>query len=50
MHRLENAMKNEVTAEILRESLTFEDGGIYFDDFLGDGDKNTKGESIVICM
>ncbi|XP_056009865.1 uncharacterized protein LOC125650247 isoform X2 [Ostrea edulis] len=46
MHRLENAMKNEVTAEILRESLTFEDGGIYFDDFLGDGDKNTKGESI----
>jgi hypothetical protein len=43
-------MKNQVTADILRESLASENGGIYFDDFLGDGDKNKQGETIVICF
>ncbi|XP_061197307.1 uncharacterized protein LOC133205493 [Saccostrea echinata] len=46
MQRLEIAMKNEVTDDILDEASKSEDGGIFFDDFLGDGDINSKGQMI----
>lgn len=47
LQKLEGAMRNKVTADILQEAVKSADGGIYFDDFLGDGDFDTKGNSIV---
>lgn len=47
LQKLEGAMRNKVTAGILQEAIKSADGGIYFDDFLGDGDFDTKGNAIV---
>lgn len=47
LQKLEGAMRNKVTADILQEAIKSADGGIYFDDFLGDGDFDIKGNAIV---
>lgn len=47
LQKLEGAMRNKVTADILQEASKSADGGIYFDDFLGDGDFDIKGNPIV---
>lgn len=47
LQKLEGAMRNKVTADILQEAIKSADGGIYFDDFLGDGDFDIKGNPIV---
>lgn len=47
LQKLEGAMRNKVTADILQEAVKSADGGIYFDDFLGDGDFDIKGNPIV---
>lgn len=47
LQKLEGAMRNKVTADILQEAIKSADGGVYFDDFLGDGDFDTKGNDIV---
>lgn len=46
LQKLEGAMRNKVTADILQEAIKSADGGIYFDDFLGDGDFDIKGNAI----
>lgn len=47
LQKLEGAMRNKVTADILQEAIKSADGGVYFDDFLGDGDFDIKGNPIV---
>lgn len=47
LQKLEGAMRNKVTADILQEAIKSPDGGVYFDDFLGDGDLDIKGNPIV---
>lgn len=47
LQKLEGAMRNKVTADILQEAIKSADGGVYFDDFLGDGDFDMKGNPIV---
>lgn len=47
LQKLEGAMGNKVTADILQEAIKSPDGGVYFDDFLGDGDFDIKGNAIV---
>lgn len=47
LQKLEGAMRNKVTADILQEAIKSADGGVYFDDFLGDGDLDIKGNPIV---
>lgn len=47
LQKLEGAMRNKVTADILQEAIKSPEGGVYFDDFLGDGDFDTKGNAIV---
>lgn len=47
LQKLEGAMRNKVTADILQEAIKSADGGVYFDDFLGDSDFDTKGNAIV---
>lgn len=50
LQKLEGAMKNKVTIDILQEAIKSADGGIYFDDFLGDGDIDIKGNTIVMSI
>lgn len=50
LQKLEGAMKNKVTTDILQEAIKSADGGIYFDDFLGDGDIDIKGNTIVMSI
>lgn len=47
LQKLDGAMRNKVTADILQEAIKSADGGVYFDDFLGDGDFDIKGNPIV---
>lgn len=50
LQKLEGAMKNKVTTDILQEAIKSADGGVYFDDFLGDGDIDIKGNTIVMSI
>lgn len=50
LQKLEGAMRSKVTAEILQEAIKSADGGVYFDDFLGDGDIDIKGNAIVMSI
>lgn len=50
LQKLEGAMKNKVTTDILQEAIKSADGGVYFDDFLGDGDIDIKGNAIVMSI
>lgn len=50
LQKLEGAMKNKVTTDIVQEAIKSADGGVYFDDFLGDGDIDIKGNAIVMSI
>ncbi len=44
MDTLTVAMRGAATTDILKKAVTDKDGLMYFDDFLGDNDKNMQGE------
>ena len=48
LDRLSLTLRENVTADLLKRATTDKDGLVYFEDFLGNGDKNILGETVCL--
>lgn len=45
--RLDTVLHKDMTSSVLNQSKTDQDGSVYFDDFVGDGDLDSQNKTLV---